>query len=332
MKTWLMAAGLLAITAGPAAAQVYGGWRDDYRGDRYGRQIDARLLVDGDREEFRRGERLRVGFATSADAFVAVLHIDTDGRLEFIYPTSPFDDGHVRGGRTYWLPQRGFDRGMLVRGSAGIGYFYIVASPVPLDFSYFRRSGVGRWDWDFAGNAVHGDPFWALDQITRLLIPEWGYVPYGADYYSYYVGGRHDYPRYACSDRYDGRGWGWSSSYGSCDRLDGFLSSNPYYYDTRRYRGDRRDYLREFEERQPLHGYKEPVGQAPPVRNNVPVRPDVRSYRPMPGQPPRVEPSRPPARGVVRGRTRPVLERRPVPVVRDTVRAQPNRRGIPDRP
>lgn len=318
MRKLLLVGALAALTAAPAGAQVYGrsGWGGGYPGDSYGPGIGAQLWVEGDREEFRRGDRMRVGFSTSADAFVAVLHIDTDGRLEFLYPTNPLDDGRVRGGREYWLPERGYNRGLAVRGSSGIGYLYVVASPIPLDFSYFQRSGIGRWDWQLAGNVVRGDPFWALDQITRTLIPEWGYVPYGVDHYTYYVGGRHSYPSYACSDRYDSRGWGWSSSFSSCDRLDGFLSANPYYYDTRRYDGDRRAYLRELEERTPDHRYKAPVGEGPPVRGYSRSQPTTRpgGLQIAPSQR-GMNPVRQPARGIP-VRPRPVLERRPD---RDTV-------------
>ncbi len=317
MRKWLLVGTLTILTAAPAMAQVWGrsGWGGDYR-EGYGPSVGAQLWVEGDREEFRPGERMRVGFSTSSDAFVAVLHIDTDGRLEFLYPTNPFDDGSVRGGRDYWLPERGFARGLTVRGSSGIGYLYVVASPVPLDFSYFQRGGVGRWDWQFAGNSVRGDPFLALDQITRLLIPEWGYVPYGVDYYSYYVGGRHSYPSYACSGRFDSRGWGWSSSFNSCDRLDGFLAANPYYYDTRRYSGDRRGYLRDLDARTPDHGYKAAVDEGPPVRGYAPSRPAARpgGVQVSPRQR-EVDRARQPARGIPT-RPRPVLERRPD---RDTV-------------
>src|SRR5690606_37902056 len=117
----------------------------------------------------------------------------------------------------------------------------------PLDFRYFQGGVGSSWDWGYAGRSVYGDPFLALEQITRLLVPGWPYAQYAQDYYGYHVDGIHRYPSYACSDRYYDYGWGLNPGYGSCSRLDFFLRDNPYYYDTRRYAGDRRGYLRQYD-------------------------------------------------------------------------------------
>jgi hypothetical protein len=223
----------------------------------------ARIWVDNDRDYFRRGDRLRINFSTSANSYVAIVHVDPDGYLEFLYPSSPWDAEFVRGGRVHSVDRAGWSNGLVVRGTGGIGYLYVIASPVPLD--YTRFSAGSGWDWSYAGRSVSGDPFWAMEQITRTLLPGWGNVPYAADYFTYYVGGVHRYPSYACSSRgySDGWGWGyssaWSSYYGSCDRLDYFLRDNPYYFDSRRYRGDRRVYYdryRDYRDWDPRHGYK----------------------------------------------------------------------------
>lgn len=219
-------------------------------------QVDARVWVDNEPEYFSRGDRMEVSFAVSDDSYVAVVHVDTDGNLEFVYPQSPWDNEYVRGGQVHRVSSRGRSN-WTVRSRSGIGYFYIIASPTPLDFSYFRGRPGSPWDWGYAGQAIHGDPFIAFDQIARLLLPQWGYSPYVYDYYSYHVGGLHRYPTYACSDRYYDYGWGWSQNYGSCSSLDYFLRDRPYYYDTRRYRGDRRIYLRDYDRLDPRHGFKE---------------------------------------------------------------------------
>lgn len=227
----------------------------------------ARVWVEDERDSFRRGERMRINFSTSADAYVAVVHIDPSGQLEFLYPASPFDEEYAYAGRVYSLPYRrgAMSGGMLVRGGPGIGYLYVVASPVPLDYGYFRGRGGGYgWDWSYGGQAVHGDPFWAFEQITRYLVPEWGYAPVAVDYFSYHVEGRHRYPAYACSPWQSRSGWGWGygmgytpSYYGACDRLDYYLRDNPHYFDAVRYRTDRRSYFRDYGARDPQHRYKE---------------------------------------------------------------------------
>jgi hypothetical protein len=310
---------LLAATAAgfaaPAAAQGYYGqpYSPGYRGE----VPRARIWLDDSRDFYRRGDRLRILFSTSEDAYVAVVHIDPDGHLDFLYPDSPLDRDYVRGGETYSLPRRGFG-GELVRGSSGVGYLYVIASPVPLDYGYFNGRGGYGWDWSYAGRQVYGDPFWALEQITRTLLPDYGYVPYGSDYASYYVGGRVRYPTYACGSsltiRSGGIGfrtsWGYNPYYDSCDRLDVFLRSNPYYFDPYRYRGDRRVIYRGYGSWEPRHGYKAApdVGRraVPRAQANEPTRyrgaEDDR--RAQPRQPQPAEPQQPAAR-------RPTLERRP---------------------
>lgn len=252
----LLAAMAIATLAGrsmvtPAAAQL---------------RPAARVWVENDREYFRHGDRLRVNFRTSADSYVAVIHIDPDGRLDFVYPHSAWDNEFVRGGRVHSIDRTGWGNGLLVRGGSGIGYLYVIASPVPLDFSRFRAGRSSPWDWSYAGQSVYGDPFWAMEQITRSLLPGWGNVPFVADYFTYFVGGAHHrYPSYACTRPGFTSGWGWGynaswrSYYGACDRLDLFLRDNPYYFDSRRFRGDRRSYYRDYRDERdwdPRHVFK----------------------------------------------------------------------------
>ena len=243
----------LALLAPAASAQSPWFGASDSRALRS--PVRARVWVDNDRDYFRRGDRLQIRFSTSSDAYVAVLHIDSDGELEFLYPDDPWDDQYVRGGRVYSVP-RGY--GTAVRGRSGIGYVYVVASPVPLDYSFFRATR-GSWDWSYAGRVVRGDPFWALEQITRLLLPDWDYVPHAVDYATYYVEGRHSYPSYACSDAWgvDAYGWGWTPDYGACSHVSIFLRTHPYYYDSRRYHGDYRVGFRGYERADPRYRYKE---------------------------------------------------------------------------
>lgn len=257
---FLLALSLLAIAAAPAAAQV-----------------DARIWIDRERDYYRRGDRMEVNFAVSDDAYVAVLHVDTNGYIDFVFPETPWDNEYVRGGFLNRALARDWRDGWTVRGPAGIGYFYIIASPRPLDFSYFRGRTGSPWDWGYSGRVVHGDPFLAFDQIARSLVRGWPNAPYVYDYYSYYVDGIHRYPNYACSDRYYDGGWGWTPNYSSCGHMDYFLNDYPYYYDTRRYRGDRRVYLRQYYDYDPRHEYKvdpERRGTAQP-RNAQP-----RDYQP----------------------------------------------------
>lgn len=307
--------GTVTSASAPAGVSQYDQW--DRRGDGY---VRARLWVDGDRDWFRRGDRLRVRFSTSEDAYVAILHIDTDGYVDFLFPRSPWDDDYVRGGRSHTL-SRGYQAGLSLRGRPGIGYIYMIASPVPFDYRGFADGRGGPWDWSLAGRSVVGDPFWAMEQITRHLVPDWR-VPFATDYYSYHVDGRHRYPYYACASDY-GRvrgGWGWSSGYSSCDRIDIFLRQHPYYYDARRYRGDRRAYIQRTYGRPVVeHRFKEPPTAAPagPARDQAgqvryrepeSARPQVQSGSGVSG----AQPARgaDPQQAAPTQRQRPTLERR----------------------
>ena len=282
---WIAATGLV-MGAAVAAAQPYGPGVIDPRASSAafpsgpgGSQYGADIWLEGEPSYFRLGDRLNVRFSVPRDSYIAIVHIDSDGELDFLYPASPWDDGFVRGGRSQSLPIRSF-ASTTIRARPGIGYLYLIASPYPLDFRYFHGGIGSAWDWGYAGRNVYGDPFLAFDQVTRLILPGWPYVDYAWDYHSYYVDGIHRYPTYACSNQYRTWGWGWSPSFGSCSRLDVFVRNNPYYYDTRRYRGDRRVYLREYDRLDPRYGFKEapddPFGRlpsrapAPPVRDAAP--------------------------------------------------------------
>lgn len=302
---------------------------------------DARIWVENDRDYFRHGDRLRVRFSTSASSYVAVVHVDPDGYLEFLYPGSPWDEEFVRGGRIHTLDRTGWGNGLLVRGGSGIGYLYVIASPVPLDYSRFQAGRGFGWDWSYAGRRIAGDPFWAMEQLTRMLVPGGGSVPYAVDYYTYYVGGRHAYPRYACASYSGGWGWGyspgWASYYGACNRLDRFVRDNPYYFDSQRYRGDRWRYYRDYRDWDPRHGYKEDPRQ-PSARSGAraEARPDdgVRS-RAMPRSSDPVMPSSRPVQRAAPERPAPV----PAPAraaPRDPERSAPsarprNENDAPDR-
>lgn len=231
----------------------------------------ARIWVEDERDLFRRGDRMEVRFTSSRNAHVAVIHIDTDGTLDFLYPASSWDDGFVRGGQVYSVP-RGRQSAWSVRSRPGIGYLYMIASDRPLDFSYFGGPYGGSWDWSFAGRTVRGDPYLALEQITRILVPDWTYGGYSVDYYSYHVGQRHNYPSYACGSSAWGieRGWGWTSHYGPCDRLVVFLRERPGYYDTRRNRVQGRTYLQGESVPEVRHGYKAPAREPAGARTLVP--------------------------------------------------------------
>ncbi len=201
--------------------------------------VEARVWVDrGDEPVLRRGDRVRVYYRTSADAFISIFHIDTNGGVRLLYPSSPEVDPFVAGGRDYRLL---FPRASqwYVDEDPGVGYYFIVASPEPLDFRDFRFSyETGGWDLSFAGRTVYEDPFVAMDEYIARLIPDWEYADYALDYLEYHVGDRHDYPRFLC---YDCHGFSpystWNPYLSACSSFTVVAYNDPWFYPVNRYVG-----------------------------------------------------------------------------------------------
>ncbi|HEX5724313.1 MAG TPA: DUF4384 domain-containing protein, partial [Longimicrobiaceae bacterium] len=245
--------------------------RDGYR--QGGSYTSVRVWLEDRRTLFGLGDRSRVYVRTGGDAFVAVFHIDTNGDLEILYPYSSYDDGYVDGGRTLGLAAGGASRYLRTRGGYGVGYVFAVASPEPLNLRAVRRlwnvRQAGGWD---SYRTVYGDPFYAIDRLVELVVPDYAYGDHSVDVYTYHVGGRYTHPRYAC---YDGYGdWYHSRNryYDSCDRVRVLLVARPYYYDSHHYRGSRRRYYERYyyadrRSREPDHRYKERT-DVPPARGD----------------------------------------------------------------
>lgn len=242
MRTLLLAAGL-ALAAAPAAAQarIAGpapladplttsvGFDDsrpwDSRrdhDDRWGRErASVALRHDRDRASYRPGERPRMQLRTLGRAYVAAVHIDTEGRVEILYPTSPWSRGEVHGRRTLSLaPSASY-------GGQGIGYVFAVASDYPLDFTRFEEWRGRGWRRDVH---VWGDPYQAMRRITRSLLDGGFQDLLDTDYLGYRVGQGARYPSWACSGRgeWDARRGGRDSR---CDRVHARLRREPGYYD-----------------------------------------------------------------------------------------------------
>lgn len=278
---------------------------------------DLRVELRTDRMSgvLRQGDPFRMDLRTSHDAHVAVIHIDTDGGLHFLYPESPGADGLARAGRSYPVPAgvRGGPR--TVRGVPGVGYIYVIASPVPFDFRNFQQRGRLAWSFSRFGHAVRGDPFHVFELLTAYLLPDRRAV-YAYDLFTYHVGDRHAVPRFACYDRRPDLGRGvWTGYYPPCDRIYGLLDSYPNYYDARRFQGDRQAFrgaLREMEQRPvPPSERLRPGWTAPGERLRATPRPNPRERPTLERRPQRREAT-------------PARERRPAPD-REREGAEPRR-------
>ncbi len=207
--------------------------------------IEGRIWLDrGDEPLLRRGDQVRIYYRVSESAYVAVFHIDSNGTARLVFPTSPQENHYARGGRDYRVLFPGSSY-WFVNDDPGIGYYFLVASPTPFDFSGFRYSHFGGgWDLGFVGRQVYQDPYVAMDEYVAALIPEWEYVSYALDFTAYHVDGHYDYPRFLC---YDCHGFlpyrSWNPYHYSCSSFRVVIYNDPYFYPLTRYRGTRVVYV-----------------------------------------------------------------------------------------
>jgi hypothetical protein len=149
--------------------------------------LEVRVWVDrGDEPVVGPGDEVRVYYRVSADAYVAVFRIDTEGRVSLLSPQHPGADTRVQGGREYRLLLAGSAR-WAVTDAPGEGFFFAVASDQPLDFGLFDFDAAEGWDISGAGSATYDDPYQAIDDYVLALLPSWESVPYALDLLPYEV-------------------------------------------------------------------------------------------------------------------------------------------------
>ena len=210
-----------------------------------GDPVEARLWIDGGPEPVvQRGERVRIQYRTSFDAFSAVFRVDTDGHITLLHPSTPWQDGYVRSGRDHMLvlDQSPF---WTITDDPGIGYLFLVASPEPLDLAAFEYHPTLGWDLRSVGAVVYDDPYVAMDDFVAALIPSWEAVPYALDFVTYHVGEPRSYPRFLCYDCHTPQSYAaWNPYAEICSDYRIVVYDDPYYYPAYRYSGLRTVYPR----------------------------------------------------------------------------------------
>ena len=202
---------------------------------------EPRIWLDGGVDPvLAAGDRVRIYYRTNADAYVAILQIDTDGTTRMLYPRYPTENHYARADRDYRLlfPRSAYWN---VDDRPGVGYFFIVTSPTPFDLADFGYSHYdGGWDLSAVGGNVYSDPYVAMDDYVARLVPDWEFVDYGLDFISYSVGGAHQYPRFLCYQCHGFRPYSiWNPYRYSCVDFRVVVYDDPYFYPSRRYRPDR---------------------------------------------------------------------------------------------
>jgi hypothetical protein len=205
------------------------------------------------------GDALVVQARASDDGFLLVYEIDSEGRVNLLYPYQG-SDGFVEGDRTYDIPPERANVELVVNDPTGQAYLVAVASRRPFRELpwYLKPYDATATEVGYAGEPddeegitaegrIVGDPFVAMERIRRRVLEDPDDVDgFASAYAAYYVGHEVRYPRYLCYDCHRPGHWAWWSDfdpyYTTCSVFDFrvnrrwywgpnyWLGSVPYYY------------------------------------------------------------------------------------------------------
>jgi hypothetical protein len=187
-----------------------------------------RIEVWTDRSDpYSRGDAARVHLRVVEPSHVAVIRVDTEGRVQVLFPYEPWGDAYLRhvGDRVLAGPrgQAAFD----VDDAPGVGYVFALASSDPLDFRPISRGDA--WDYRLvAGGRLRGDPYVALTDLAARLAPT---GRYDYDIVPYYVDHRYSHPRFVCYQCHDAAAnEGWDAYQYECRRYRVIVRDEPRFY------------------------------------------------------------------------------------------------------
>lgn len=231
------------------------------------RPLGVEVWTDrGDDAVYQPGDAMTIKVRTSDDAHLLVYEIDTDGRIQVLYPWRR-GSGFVEGRSTLRLPPEGSRTELVVERSTGQGYLVAIASREPFrDLPWYLRpydpqaESVGYEDeddprrdpdedltgFDEDGRLV-GDPYVGMERIRRRVLGRPSdSEDFASSYASYYVNREVRYPRYVCYDCHAGNRWQWWDGFDpyhtTCSVFDlrvnwswcwgpcGWTTRVPYYY------------------------------------------------------------------------------------------------------
>lgn len=191
-------------------------------------QAAARISVWADRERpYRRGDEARISFRSEASGHVTIMRVDTDGRVQVLFPSEPWRRTFVRGGQTLEVADGRERSSFRIDDAPGIGYLLAVTSPLPFEYGEVTRGDY--WDFRVIGEGrVRGDPYVALTDLARRIT---AHGNFGYDIAPYYVGRRYAYPRFACNECHSyAKPEQWDPYAQSCVRYRVVIYDDPAYY------------------------------------------------------------------------------------------------------
>jgi hypothetical protein len=183
-------------------------------------------------DPYARGDKARVYFHLSRDAYVTVFRIDTDGRVRVLFPLDPWTDGFARSGKNYEVLGRDMDEAFRVSDAPGVGYIFAVASDDPFTYDPIVRDD--HWDYRaISDGRVRGDPYVAATDLAAEIAPEGSY---DYDVAEYYVEQHYDYPRFVCYDCHTyATYYHWDPYSTYCARFRIVIYNDRFYYPYRYY-------------------------------------------------------------------------------------------------
>ncbi|MEX0935806.1 MAG: DUF4384 domain-containing protein [Gemmatimonadota bacterium] len=203
--------------------------------------IAARIWMDrGVDPVLQSGDRARVYYRASVDAYMVLFHVNTDGVVRLLFPGGTEDPSRVRGGRDYRLLFPDGDH-WEIQEPPGVGYFFVLASSQPFEFDRLSDVRVpGGWASTPERNRVHQDPYVTVDQFREALLPEGSAAGYAIDFTAYHVGQPYSYPRFLCYQCHDEQSFErWDPYRTACHEVRVVIYNDPYFYPATRYQGGR---------------------------------------------------------------------------------------------
>lgn len=153
--------------------------------------LEVEVWTDNESGVYYEGDEIEVYFRANRDCYVAVYNIDTEGRVNLIYPFDRGDDPLIDGGRIYRIPDNYDDYELLVQGPPGNESIVIVASrtPFPIPDWYDGSDLVADRDrYDFV-DFINGRYFGCRSGCPRavaqvsFVVREWDNYYYRPVYY-----------------------------------------------------------------------------------------------------------------------------------------------------
>jgi hypothetical protein len=195
-----------------------------------------RVSISATVASYAASRRVHASLRVDDDAYVLVGHLGADGVVRIVFPLEPTDNGFVRGGHNYDVPEffagfedafnyraaydlslRGFTPARYDSYDGGTGYVFVIASWQPMRFEQFMEND--RWQsFEVADDQYLRDPRPAIEEFAAFLTGESrdAYTVRYARYYNTYYFPAPVFTGYATYSSY-------CSDFGS-----GF--SSPYYY------------------------------------------------------------------------------------------------------